>query len=629
MKSCNYCKKSDNNNYEKENMKLDIIKNVIGIIIFILAIINIFSTEIRIILYIISYIISGYEVVIKAIKNIFKGEFFDENSLMTIATIGALLMKEFPEAALVMILYNCGEMMGDYATEKSKKSIISLMDIKAKFANLKIKDEIKKVSPEQLKIDDIIIIKPGEKIPVDGVIISGNTSVNTATLSGEAMPKEIKEGEEVLAGYTNENGLIEVKVTRLFKDTEVAEIIELVKNATEKKAKTEKFITKFSKIYTPIVFTLALLIAIIPPIITKQFSFYEWIHRALVFLVTSCPCALVLSIPIGYFAGLGASSKNGVLIKGSNYLDELAKIDAIGLDKTGTITKGNFEVSKIEINEGINNERFFTDVTVAEKFSNHPVASSIINKIVKIEIQKDKIKSYKEIAGIGIEVIYNDKIILVGNHKLMEKENIKFNEAKEIGTIIYVAENKEYLGYIVIQDTIKENSKNTIDKLKKMGIKYIYMLTGDNKKTADYVGEKVGIKNIYSNLLPNQKVEILEKLKHDGKNVMAVGDGINDSPVLAIADVGVAIGNTGADLAIEAADCVIMNENLESLIPTIKIARKTKKIIIENIYFAIIIKLIILILGAFGYSNMWQAVFADVGVTLLTVLNTIRILKIN
>ena len=626
MTNCNHCENIKENEHE-ENIKVDIIKTIVAAIIFILAIINIFPTEIKTILYIISYIITGYEVIIKAIKNIFRGEFFDENSLMTIATIGALLIKEFPEAVLVMLLYNIGEMMGDYATEKSKKSIISLMDIKAKVANLKIKEEIKQVAPEELKIGDIIVIKPGEKIPVDGIIIKGHTSVNTSTLSGEAMPKEVKEGEEVLAGYTNENGLIEVKVTKLFKDTEVAEIIELVQNATEKKAKTEKFITKFSKIYTPIVFALAVAIAIIPPIITKQFIFSEWIHRALVFLVTSCPCALVLSIPIGYFAGLGVSSKNAVLIKGSNYLDELTKINAITLDKTGTITKGNFEVTKIEIKEEINKERFYTALTVAEKYSNHPVAVSIINKIEKIEIQKNKIKKYEEIAGNGIKVIYDDKNVLVGNNKLMEKENIKYNEANEIGTIIYVAENGEYLGYVVIQDKIKESSQEAINNLEKMGIKNIYMLTGDNKKTAEYVGAEVGIKNIYSNLLPNQKVEILEKLKQEGKFVMAVGDGINDSPILATANVGVAIGNTGADLAIEAADCVIMNGNLMSLISTIKIARKTKKIIMENIYFVILIKLIILILGAFGISNMWQAVFADVGVTFLTVLNTMRIFK--
>ena len=616
---------------EEDNIKMDIIKIVISILIFIISILKIFSKEINIFLFIISYLISGYKVIINAVKNIFNKDFFDENTLMTVATLGAFAIGEFHEAVLVMILYNIGELIGDYLSEKSKKSIVNLMEIKSKYANLKINNQIKSVFPEELKIDDIIIVKPGEKIPVDGIIINGNTSVNTATLSGEPMPKELKEGDVAYAGYTNLNGLVEIKVTKKFEDTEVAEIIKLVKDGTEKKSKTEKFITKFAKIYTPIVFLLAIIIAIVPPLLTKTYLFNDWIHRALVFLVTSCPCALVLSIPIGYFAGLGISSKKGVLIKGSNYLDELTKIDTIALDKTGTITKGNFEVTKIKINNNISEELFYKYLFIAEKYSNHPVAKSIMKKIKNFEIDKNKINNYEEISGYGRQLFFENNKILVGNYKLMEKENIIFQKTNEIGTIIYLAENNNYLGYIIIQDEIKETSVDAINKLKKTKIKNIYMLTGDNENNSKYVAEKINISNnnIYFNLKPSEKVELLKKLKLENKKIMAVGDGINDSPLLAMADVGVAIGNTGADLAIEAADVVIMNGQLTSLINAIKIANKTKIIIFENIYFSILIKLVILILGAIGYSNMLHAVFADVGVTILTILNTIRIFKIN
>lgn len=625
MSECKHCH-GDNENHGKENIKLEIIKLVVALIVFVLAIINIIPEKLTIWLYVAIYIISGYKVLLNSIKNIFKGEIFDENFLMTVATIGAFAINEPVEAVAVMIFYNLGELFQDIATNKSKKSIISLMNIKPKIANLKLDNQTKIVSPESLKIGDIIVVKVGEKIPVDGVIINGESFINTSALTGESVPRKVVINDEVLAGSINENNVIEIKVTKEFKDTAISEIIELVKNSNKNKSRTELFITKFAKIYTPIVVLLALALAFIPTIFVGFENLSEWVRRALVFLVTSCPCALVLSIPLGYFAGIGKAGKEGILVKGSTYLDIITKANTIVLDKTGTITKGNFEVTKVVLEEKIEETELLRIAGIAECLSNHPVAQSIIRN-QGYEIDKDKISDYSEIAGMGVKVKYNNDVILAGNNKLLEKENIKYKKCNEIGTIVYIAKNNKYLGAIVISDAIKEDSKIAIEELKQNGIKNIYMLTGDNNETADDVAKKVDINNIYSNLLPQEKVDKMKKIKDKQGITIAVGDGINDSPLLALADVGIAIGNTGSDLAIETSDMVIMDGKLSSINKLLKTSKKTKKIVLQNIYFAIGIKILVLILGAIGISTMWGAVFADVGVTFLTVLNALRIFK--
>lgn len=624
MGKCKHCHNDDHE--EKKDLRLEIIKLVVSLIIFATAFFKIVPEKFTLGLYIVSYVLTGHEVLLKSIKNIFRGEIFDENFLMSIATIGAFAINEPAEAVAVMIFYNIGEIFEDYAVGKSKKSIIQLMNIKPKIANLKQGKEIKTVEPEKLKVGDIIVVKAGEKIPVDGIIVNGETTINTSALTGESVPRKVKVNDEVLAGCINETQVIEVKVTKEFKDTAINEIIELVKNSNKTKSKTELFITKFAKIYTPIVVILAILLAFIPPIFFGVESLSIWIKRALVFLVTSCPCAIVLSIPLGYFAGIGKAGKDGVLIKGSNYLDILTKANAMVLDKTGTITKGNFEVSKIVLEEEIGEEELLEIAAVAESMSNHPIAKSIISKVNK-KISQEEIEEYKEIAGMGIKAKYHGDEIVAGNAKLLEKEEIKYYPCNEIGAIVYVAKNKKYLGAIVISDTVKPDSKEAIEGFKKNGINKICMLTGDNKEIAENIAKQVGIEEVHYNLLPGEKVKELQKIKNEQNVVIAIGDGINDSPILALADIGVAMGINGQDLAIETSDIVIMDGKLSSFGKAIKTAKRTKQIIMQNIYIAIGIKVIVLILGAFGISNMWQAVFADVGVTFITVLNSLRIFK--
>lgn len=626
MHECEHCHHEHSHEHEEENLKGEIIKLVIALIIFVVAILKIIPNKVNIYLYVISYLLSGYEVLLKSIKNIFKGEIFDENFLMSIATLGAFAINEPAEAVAVMIFYNIGEIFEDYAVEKSKKSIIQLMNIKPKIANLKLENEIKTVEPEELKLGDIIVVKVGEKIPVDGIIVDGQTTINTSALTGESVPRNVKVNDEVLAGCINETDVIEVKVTKEFKDTAINEIIELVKNSNKAKSKTELFITKFARVYTPIVVVLALILAFVPSIFDGFQNLGEWVKRALVFLVTSCPCAIVLSVPLGYFAGIGKSGKEGVLIKGSNYLDILTKANAMVLDKTGTITKGNFEVSKIILAEEIKEEELLEIAGIAESMSNHPIAKSIMAKANKT-IKKEEIEEYKEITGMGIKAKHNGDEIIVGNAKLLEKEGIKYYPCNQIGAIVYVAKNKKYLGAIVISDEIKPDSKQAIEEFKKNGINKICMLTGDNKEIAENIAKQVGVEEVYYNLLPGEKLKELEKIKDHKNIVIAVGDGINDSPILAKADIGVAMGLNGQDLAIETSDIVIMDGKLSSFNKAIKIARRTKKIILQNIYFAIGIKVIVLTLGAFGISTMWEAVFADVGVTFITVLNSLRIFK--
>ncbi len=625
MSKCEHCGAHDHEEKE-ENLKAEVVKLVIALIIFATAFFKVVPGKIATWLFVAAYILSGYEVLLKSIKNIFRGEVFDENFLMSIATLGAFAINKPGEAAAVMIFYNVGELFEDYAVGKSKKSIIQLMNIKPKIANLKKGNEIKVVEPEELKVGDIIVVKAGEKIPVDGVIVNGETTINTSALTGESVPRKVKVDDEVLAGCINESDVIEVKVTKEFKDTAINEIIELVKNSNKAKSKTELFITKFAKVYTPIVVVLALILAFVPPIFVGFQNLGEWVKRALVFLVTSCPCAIVLSVPLGYFAGIGKAGKEGVLIKGSNYLDVLTKANTMVLDKTGTITKGNFEVSKIVLAEEIGEEELLEIAAVAESMSNHPIAKSIISKVNK-KISQEEIEEYKEIAGMGIKAKYHGDEIVVGNAKLLEKEEIKYYPCNEIGAIVYVAKNKKYLGAIVISDTVKPDSKEAIEGFKKNGINKICMLTGDNKEIAENIAKQVGIEEVHYNLLPGEKVKELQKIKNEQNVVIAIGDGINDSPVLAEADIGASMGLNGQDLVIETSDIVIMDGKLSSFNKAINVSKRTKKIIMQNIYFALGIKAIVLVLGAFGISTMWEAVFADVGVTFITVLNSLRIFK--
>lgn len=629
MSKCEHCGAHDHDHEheeKEENLKAEVVKLVIALIIFATAFFKVVPGKIATWLFVAAYILSGYEVLLKSIKNIFRGEVFDENFLMSIATLGAFAISKPGEAAAVMIFYNVGELFEDYAVGKSKKSIIQLMNIKPKIANLKKGNEIKVVEPEELKVGDIIVVKAGEKIPVDGVIVNGETTINTSALTGESVPRKVKVEDEVLAGCINESNVIEVKVTKEFKDTAINEIIELVKNSNKAKSKTELFITKFAKVYTPIVVVLALILAFVPPIFVGFQNLGEWVKRALVFLVTSCPCAIVLSVPLGYFAGIGKAGKEGVLIKGSNYLDVLTKANTMVLDKTGTITKGNFEVSKIVLAEEIGEEELLEIAAVAESMSNHPIAKSIISKVNK-KISQEEIEEYKEIAGMGIKAKYHGDEIVAGNAKLLEKEEIKYYPCNEIGAIVYVAKNKKYLGAIVISDTVKPDSKEAIEGFKKNGINKICMLTGDNKEIAENIAKQVGIEEVHYNLLPGEKVKELQKIKNEQNVVIAIGDGINDSPVLAEADIGASMGLNGQDLAIETSDIVIMDGKLSSFNKAINVSKRTKKIIMQNIYFALGIKAIVLVLGAFGISTMWEAVFADVGVTFITVLNSLRIFK--
>lgn len=629
MSKCEYCGAHDHDHEheeKEENLKAEVVKLVIALIIFATAFFKVVPGKIATWLFLAAYILSGYEVLLKSIKNIFRGEVFDENFLMSIATLGAFAINKPGEAAAVMIFYNVGELFEDYAVGKSKKSIIQLMNIKPKIANLKNGNEIKVVEPEELKVGDIIVVKAGEKIPVDGVIVNGETTINTSALTGESVPRKVKVDDEVLAGCINESNVIEVKVTKEFKDTAINEIIELVKNSNKAKSKTELFITKFAKVYTPIVVVLALILAFVPPIFVGFQNLGEWVKRALVFLVTSCPCAIVLSVPLGYFAGIGKAGKEGVLIKGSNYLDVLTKANTMVLDKTGTITKGNFEVSKIVLAEEIGEEELLEIAAVAESMSNHPIAKSIINRVNK-KVNQEEIEEYKEIAGMGIKAKYHGDEIVAGNAKLLDKEEIKYYPCNEIGAIVYVAKNKKYLGAIVISDTVKPDSKEAIEGFKKNGINKICMLTGDNKEIAENIAKQVGIEEVHYNLLPGEKVKELQKIKNEQNVVIAIGDGINDSPVLAEADIGASMGLNGQDLAIETSDIVIMDGKLSSFNKAINVSKRTKKIIIQNIYFALGIKAIVLVLGAFGISTMWEAVFADVGVTFITVLNSLRVFK--
>ena len=598
---------------------------IIGAILYLIAVIGNFKGALALILFVASYLLIGGKVVLTAIKNIARGQLFDENFLMTVATIGAFSIKEYPEAVAVMLFYEIGETIQGYAVNRSRSSISSLMDIRADYANIIIDGKEKRVSPETVQVEDIILVKPGEKIPLDGIVVEGESFVDTSALTGESVPRKVVVNDEILSGGINTNGVLKVKVTKKFGESTVSRILEMVENAANKKANTEKFITKFAKVYTPIVVALAILIAVVPSIFIKDALFSTWLYRALVFLVVSCPCALVVSVPLGFFAGIGGASKKGVLVKGSNYLELLKDLETVVFDKTGTLTEGVFTVTEINTNN-IQKEKLIEVAAMAESFSNHPIAISIIKEYGK-EIDKEVIEEYEEIAGHGIKAVINNEEVLIGNAKLMNQFNISYNEVDSIGTVVYCAINGEFKGSIVISDKIKENADEALINLKAAGVKKTVMLTGDNKKTAEKVGEKVNIDEVHSELLPLGKVKEVEKLlKASNKNgrLAFVGDGVNDAPVLARADIGIAMGGIGSDAAIEAADVVLMKDDINALVDAINVSKKTNKILWQNIIFALGVKVIVMVLGTFGIANMWTAVFADVGVTIIAIINSTR-----
>ena len=619
----------------KENFKSIRNRFILGAIILAAAIFipkNLFVP--RLILFLISYFTVGYDVLFKAVKNIKKGQIFDENFLMAIATLGAFAIKEFPEAVSVMLFYQIGEMFQDLAVGKSRKSITSLMNIRPDYANLKIEGEIKKVLPKEVKLGDIIVIKPGEKVALDGKITNGSSTFDTSALTGEAIPRTFEIGDEILSGFINTTNLVEIEVTKSFENSTISKILDLVQNASSKKSKTENFITKFARFYTPAVVIIALLIAILPMIFVKDAQFSTWLYRALIFLVVSCPCALVVSIPLGFFGGIGGASKNGILIKGANYLEALNNLETVVFDKTGTLTKGKFKVSEINVqNSKYTKDDLLKYAAIAESFSNHPIAQSIVLEYEKNNKKLEKTDSsefeFEEIAGHGVKVKYENSEILAGNLKLLKKENIEATEKDAVGTVVYVAKDGKYLGNLIIADEIKEDAKKTIEELNNLGIKNVVMLTGDNRKIGENVASKLNISKVFTDLLPLGKVEKMEEfLKNKSTNgkVLFVGDGINDAPVLARADIGVAMGGVGSDAAIEAADMIIMNDEPSKIVTALKIAKKTKKIVWQNIIFALGVKIIILVMGALGFATMWEAVFGDVGVALIAILNATRAL---
>jgi len=603
---------------------------IIGAAVLATAILLSLNNEwLQIALFIISYIIVGGDVVKRAVKDILKGQVFDENFLMSIATIGAFFIGEYPEGVAVMLFYQVGELFQSYAVGKSRKSIASLMDIRPDYANVKKGDELVKVDPDEVQIGDIIVIKAGEKIPLDGKVIEGSSMIDTSALTGESVPREVEVGSDILSGCININGVITAEVTKEFGESTVSKILDLVENASSKKSNSEQFITKFARYYTPVVVIIAVFLAIIPPLVIDGATFSDWIYRALAFLVVSCPCALVISIPLSFFGGIGGASKKGVLVKGSNYLEALAETEIVVFDKTGTLTKGVFNVQEIHP-EGVSKEELLELTAHAESYSNHPISLSLKRAYSK-EIDNGRISDVEEISGHGVIATVDGKKVMAGNIKLMKMMDIPYFKGELIGTIVHVAVNNKYIGYIVIADEVKEDSAQAIKELKAANIKQTVMLTGDNKSIGSKVAKELGLDKVYAELLPADKVEKLEELfsqKSKKGKLAFVGDGINDAPVLARADIGIAMGGLGSDAAIEAADVVIMTDEPSKIATTMKISKKTLKIAHQNIVFAIGIKIIVLILSAFGITTMWAAIFADVGVTIIAVLNAFRALNV-
>lgn len=597
------------------------------IISFILLAFSFFIKDYKIfylIVLILSYLIVSYEVFIDAFKNALKGEIFDENLLMIIATVGAFFINEYQEAIIVMLLFELGEYISDLAVDNSKKSITELMDLRSDYVYLKVNNRIKKVDIKDVKLDSIFVVKPGEKVPLDGVIVDGNTNIDSSSLTGESIPRHVKVGDSVLSGTLNVDSVIEVKATSEFETSTASKIIDIIEKSNDKKTNTEKFITRFSRIYTPIVVLLSILITLIPVILGYEFN--DWIYKSLEFLVISCPCALVVSVPLGFFCGIGRASKEGILIKGSNELDHLSKIKAIVFDKTGTITHGNFEVNKVCNTKGVEKDKLLEIATYCEFYSNHPIAKAIIKKYDK-DIDKNKIKDFNEKSGYGVSCKINKDKYIVGSFKYLSENNIKAQvHNNEIGTVIYIAKNNEYLGHILITDIIKKEAYDLVEQLSLVGIDKVTMLSGDDIEIVKKVGNEVKINDYYSNLLPNEKVEKLNEIKKENFTAF-VGDGINDAPVIKLSDIGYSMGGIGSDAAIEASDVVLMKDDLSNIVKSIKISKMCKKIITFNIVFALVFKVLILILSFLGITNMWMAVFSDVGVTLLSVLNVLRIMK--
>ena len=605
----------------KIKLNKEIIKIIISAILFVISLFFQDYKTVYLVLLVGSYLIVSYEIFIDATKKLVKGNVFDENTLMIIATISAFIIGEYPEAVMVMLLFEFGEYLSDLAVDNSKKSITKLMDLRSDYVNLKKGDKVEKIDIKKARIDDIFVVKPGEKVPLDGIVLEGKTTMDTASLTGESVPREINIGDTVLSGFVNGSGVITVKATSVAANSTASKIINMLENSNDKKTKTEKFITRFSRIYTPIVVVLAVLIVLIPTVLGANFN--DFLYKALVFLVTACPCALVISVPLGFFCGVGRASKEGILIKGSDGLESLAKLEAIVFDKTGTITEGRFEVREV-VSNGSKDE-LLQLAAYAEYYSNHPIAKSIA-MAYKGNIDESLIIDYKEIGGYGVTVLVNGKRVIIGNDKLLNQENIVVDEVQVFGTIIYVAYDGKYLGYLVIGDKIKDSACNLVSNLKKKGINRVVMLSGDTEKMVKMVADKVGIKEYYSQLLPIDKVHKLRKIKNESY-VAFVGDGINDAPVIKEADLGISMGSIGSDAAIEASDVVLMRDNLDKIVTAIKISHITQKIVMFNIVFALGFKFLMLVLATLGFASIWMAVFADVGVTLLAVLNALRIMK--
>ena len=619
---------------EKKEINKDLIKIIIGVFVYAFGIYEMAvgnTGTFGVVVFLAAYILIGGDVLLKAAKNLFRGQVMDENFLMSIATIGAIAIGEHSEAVGVMLFYKIGEYLQQKAVGQSRKSISALMEIKAEFANLVQGGKIIQVDPEEVEVGDVIVVKPGEKVPLDGIVTEGEAMLDTSAITGESVLRSVKPGEEVVSGTINTNALIHVRVTKEYGESTVAKILDMVENAGSRKSQTENFISRFCRYYTPIVVGLALAVAFIPPLVIEGAVFRDWLYRGLIFLVVSCPCALVLSIPLSFFGGIGSASKNGILIKGSNYLEALRKVDTVVLDKTGTITKGVFKVT--EINPvGMSEDELLRFAAIAEANSNHPIAKSIMesyNEKFEEEVKLSEIDKYEEIAAHGIKVLYNGKTILAGSSKLLDSENVKYEKIDEVGTTVYVAVDGKYAGCIVISDEVKEDSKRAIAEMRKVGITNVVMLTGDNEAAAAKIAEEVGLDKHYSGLLPNQKVEILEEIAKENStgNTAFIGDGINDAPVLARADVGIAMGGVGSDAAIEASDIVFMTDELSKLPIAKRISEKTNKIVWQNIVFAMGVKVIVMLMSTGGVANMWEAIFADVGVALIAVLNAMRTLK--
>ena len=609
------------------NNKNRVTRIILGGVLFGIALLT--KSEIQLLLYLISYIIVGGDVLLKAIKNIFRGQVFDENFLMGIATVGAFLIGEYPEGVAVMLFYQIGEVFQSYAVDQSRKSIVGLMDIRPDYANVKRGNELVKMDPDEVKVNDVIVIKAGERIPLDGVVIEGNSMIDTSALTGESVPRELSIGSDVLSGCININGVLIVRVTKEYEESTVSKILDLVENASSKKSKSENFITKFARYYTPAVVIVAAVLAILPPLLIEGATFSEWVPRALTFLVISCPCALVISVPLSFFGGIGAASKSGVLVKGSNYLEALAETEMVVFDKTGTLTKGVFTVQEINA-KGIPEEDLLELTAYAENYSNHPISMSLKEAYNK-KIDESKITDVEEISGCGVRAVVKGKKVYAGNIKLMKKINVPYYKGEIIGTVVHVAIDNKYAGYIVIADEVKSDAAKAIKELKEANIKQTVMLTGDSSSVGMKVAKELGLDKAYTELLPAGKVEKVEELlreKSQKGKLAFVGDGINDAPVLSRADIGIAMGGLGSDAAIEAADIVIMTDEPSKIATAMKISKRTLRIVKQNIIFALLVKAVVLVMGAAGIATMWEAVFADVGVSVIAILNATRVLNI-